>query len=117
MQSRLWLSLLAASDAVAQSAHLSEVCAQSYVQASLPSDDLILGVTIDPTSVVASPVTNASVSNPDYYPNGTIAFCNVTFAYSHNGAKRQGSGLILPPSPFRLPEPLSVDWWRRVCNQ
>jgi len=103
MQSRLWLSLLAASEAVAQSAHLSEVCTKSYVQASLPSDDLILGVTIDPTSVVASPVIGASVSNPDYYPNGTIDFCNVTFAYSHNGRndKVQVWYYLPAPSDFR----------------
>lgn len=103
MQSRLWLSLLAASRAVAQSALLNEVCTQSYVQASLPPDDIILGITIDPASVVASPVTNASVSNPSYYPNGTIDFCNVTFAYSHNGRNdRVQVWYYLPaPSEFR----------------
>ncbi|KAF2157405.1 feruloyl esteras-like protein B precursor [Myriangium duriaei CBS 260.36] len=64
---------------------LNDVCTSSYAVASLPTSNLPLGVTIDKSSVTASPVTNASVHGSVMYPDATFAYCNVTFAYSHNG--------------------------------
>lgn len=102
---KFWLSLLPGSAAAVQAATLNEVCTSAYVQASLPANDILLPttITIDPSSVIAQPVTNASVSNPSYYANATIDFCNVSFAYSHNGRNdRVQVRYYLPtPSNFR----------------
>lgn len=81
-----FLSLAATALAtVVQAATLNRLCTSTYVQASLPPTDFYLGTTIDPSSVTASPVTNASVSSQNFYPDAVFDYCNVTFAYTHNG--------------------------------
>jgi tannase len=78
---------LAASAAVASAAtnssSLADICTTANVQASLPSD--ITGLTIDPTSLSVNAVYNASTTAQNFFPAATFDFCNVTFAYSHNG--------------------------------
>ncbi|KAL5328841.1 hypothetical protein ACEPPN_002349 [Leptodophora sp. 'Broadleaf-Isolate-01'] len=64
---------------------INDVCTTSYVQASLPADGFVRGLTFDSTSVTASPVFNASVSGAEMFPDATFDFCNVTFAYTHDG--------------------------------
>lgn len=73
--------------AVANAASLADVCTTSKVQTSLPSG--LLGLTIDASSVTASPVYNASTSGQVFFPDATFDFCNVTLAYSHNGRDDQ----------------------------
>lgn len=87
-----------------QASTLKEVCTANYVQESLSSSKPgIQDVTFDLSSISAIAVSNASVSNPEYYSNGTIDFCNVTFAYSHAGRKdRVQLQYYLPaPSEFK----------------
>jgi tannase len=67
---------LAALASVVRAATLDDVCTTSYVQASLPADGFYTGITIDASSVTASPVTNTTVSNQLMYPGGTFDFCN-----------------------------------------
>ncbi|KAI1622082.1 feruloyl esterase-like protein B precursor [Exophiala viscosa] len=73
--------------ALAQS--LNDVCTTSYVVASLPAPGTIPGITIDNSSVAASPVANAEVANENMYPDAVFDYCNVSFAYSHDGRNDQ----------------------------
>lgn len=85
-----FLALIAAAvDAAAYAATLNDVCTSSYVQASLPAADFYNGITIDSSSVSASPVYNTSVSGQDFFPDATFNYCNVSFAYTHNGRDDQ----------------------------
>ncbi|KAJ2894263.1 hypothetical protein MKZ38_007797 [Zalerion maritima] len=68
------------------SVSLEDICTTAYAQSVLPDTDSYPGITIDSTSVTTSIVTNSSVSS-EWYPASTIEYCNVTFAYSHNGIK------------------------------
>ncbi|KAI1615381.1 feruloyl esterase-like protein B precursor [Exophiala viscosa] len=73
--------------ALAQS--LNDVCTTSYVVASLPAPGTFPGITIDNSSVAASPVANAEVANENMYPDAVFDYCNVSFAYSHDGRNDQ----------------------------
>lgn len=70
---------------------IEDVCTTSYVQASLPSQDLYLtegvniAITVDPGSVLATPRTSLSFQGNVMYPDTSIDFCDVTFAYTHTG--------------------------------
>lgn len=68
----------------AATSSLGDVCTKAHAQASLPQA-LELGITINNSSVSATLVTNHSVSGQYFYPDAKFDYCNVTFAYSHNG--------------------------------
>ncbi|KAF7550308.1 hypothetical protein G7Z17_g5795 [Cylindrodendrum hubeiense] len=85
MPSKSWAFMaVTALAAVARAASLSSICTKSYAQSALPVDDFNLGITIDPSSVETTLVSNASFSSV-WYPTSSFDYCNVTFAYSHNG--------------------------------
>jgi tannase len=84
MYSSLWAPVVALVYAsVAGATSLSEICTESYAQAALPVD-VIDGITVDTSSVTTSLVTNYTASSI-FYPTDTFDYCNLTFAYSHNG--------------------------------
>ena len=99
MLSTIWALAIAASTPIVRAASLSDVCTSAYVQASLPADGFYLGVTVDLSSVVVNLVINASVSGNNMFPNAVFDYCNVTFAYTHNG--RNNSVLVT----YWLPTP------------
>jgi len=66
---------------------INDVCTTAYVQSTLPADGFVRGLTFDSNSVTASPVFNASVSGEKMFPDATLDFCNVTFAYTHDGTR------------------------------
>lgn len=70
----------------AQAASLIDVCTTFYAKSVLPenSDFVTEGIDIDPSSLTVSLVNNATADSL-YYPEATIDYCNVTFAYSHSG--------------------------------
>lgn len=68
---------------VAAATSLSQICTTSYAQAALPLD-AIDGITVDTSSVTTSLVTNYTASSI-FYPTETFNYCNLTFAYSHDG--------------------------------
>jgi tannase len=83
-----WSLTAAASTTIVQ-AHtmrlaLNEVCTVEYAKPKLPSSDFIQGITFDPSTLTAVPVTNVSASS-NFFSSATIEYCNVTFAYTHNG--------------------------------
>ncbi|KAI1098457.1 feruloyl esterase-like protein B precursor [Jackrogersella minutella] len=67
-----------------QAATLADHCAIDYAASVLPTQDLGLGITIDPSSVSAALTTNSSVTS-QWFEAAVIDYCNVTFAYSHDG--------------------------------
>ncbi|KAL6887023.1 Tannase/feruloyl esterase [Trichoderma evansii] len=81
---RLLVAAAAVASRTAYAATLSDVCTTSFAEAALPASDFYPGITIDSSSVSVSLVTNSSVSS-NWYPTSNINYCNVTFAYSHNG--------------------------------
>lgn len=64
---------------------LDDVCTTDYVEASLPSDDYYVGITINTDSLTVNAVYNSSSGGGTFYPNATFDYCNVTFTYTHNG--------------------------------
>lgn len=66
-------------------ASLADVCTPTYVKSHLPATGFYQGITINASTVTASPVYNASIASADFYPAGVISYCNVTFSYTHNG--------------------------------
>ncbi|KAI0011030.1 feruloyl esterase-like protein B precursor [Xylariaceae sp. FL0662B] len=81
---------------------LDQYCTVDYAAARLPVEGLNLGITIDESSVSAALTTNRSVSS-EWFPAAVIDFCNVTFAYSHNGIPNDivhVSYLVPPPEKF-----------------
>lgn len=92
--------LVASSTSIAFVTTLQSVCTLQYVKASLPSNNF--GVMIDPTSVVASPVTNASVSSQAFFPSATFDYCRVEFAYNHNGLNDTVHVVYWFPAPSKF---------------
>lgn len=71
--------------ALGSNATLDSVCTVDYARTALPSDDFYIGITIDRSSVVATAVRNAEVSDQDMFPDAIFDYCNITFAYTHTG--------------------------------
>jgi tannase len=77
-------SLAAVAFATAASAtSLSSICTDAYAKKALPIG-AIDGITIDSSSVSTSIVTNYTASSI-FFPTDTFNYCNLTFAYSHDG--------------------------------
>lgn len=83
MRASIWTYAAVVASATAASTSLSDICTASYAKKALPVG-AIQGVTIDSSSVSASLVTNFTASSI-FYPTSTFDYCNVTFAYSHDG--------------------------------
>lgn len=83
MRYSLWASTLVLASAAATTTSLSDICTSAYAKKALPVDQL-QGVTVDPSSISTSLVTNFTASSI-FYPTTTFDYCNVTFAYSHDG--------------------------------
>ncbi|KAI1656003.1 feruloyl esterase-like protein B precursor [Daldinia decipiens] len=86
----------------ARAASLSDYCTPAFATGVLPVQDLGLGVTIDVSSVSAILATNKSVSS-EWFGTAAIDYCNITFAYSHNGIANDVvhvSYLVPPPDKF-----------------
>ncbi|KAJ5388938.1 uncharacterized protein N7496_000006 [Penicillium cataractarum] len=87
MRSTLLAPAVVLANAVVASAtlSLSEICTDSYAKAALPIGT-IDGITVDASSVSTSLVTNFTASSI-FYPTSTFDYCNLTFAYSHDGVE------------------------------
>lgn len=80
-------------------ASLADVCTTSYARSALPCNDTYHGISIDASSVSASAFYNASVSDVNFYPDAVFDYCNVTFAYSHNGENDRVQVTYWLPAP------------------
>ncbi|PYH66558.1 putative tannase [Aspergillus vadensis CBS 113365] len=85
MRSSLGILSAASVAALVAATSLDSICTVDYVQARLPADDLIPGVSMNAESVVVNSVYNASVSGSYDYPDASFDYCNVTFSYTHAG--------------------------------
>ncbi|KAJ5925763.1 tannase [Penicillium verhagenii] len=77
---------------------LTDVCTVAHVKASLP-DDVLLGVEFRPTTVTAAPVYNYNDTGSPSFPDSVVSFCNVTFAYTHEGKNDQVLVNYFLPTP------------------
>ncbi|KAI1767196.1 feruloyl esterase-like protein B precursor [Hypoxylon sp. FL1150] len=97
------LRMLVVGNALAvANAALVDYCTTDYAASVLPVQDLGLGIAIDTASVSAALTTNKSVSS-QWFESAVIDYCNVTFAYSHNGLANDivhVSYLVPPPEKF-----------------
>ena len=84
MVSNKLLTLSMAAAAAAQISTLSDLCTTSHVQSALPATDFFPGITIDSSSIETTITRNYSASN-EWYPTASFDYCNITFAYAHNG--------------------------------
>lgn len=91
---------LAASMAFLQVAatSLADLCSSSHATASLPIG-IVHGITIDKSSVTTTEFCNVSVTGQIMYPDAVFDYCNVTFAYSHDGWDDQVLVTYWMPSP------------------
>jgi tannase len=78
---------------------LDSVCTTDYVTSTLPANGTIFGITINPSSVTANAVYNASSTGENMFPNSVIDYCNVTFAYTHDGKGDKVQVEYWMPSP------------------
>ncbi|TEY54697.1 hypothetical protein BOTCAL_0239g00190 [Botryotinia calthae] len=93
------LFVLAGAAATASAESLTDICTTAVAKAALPANGTLLGSSVIPSSVTANVVYNTSVSGQTFFPDATVNFCNVTFAYTHNG---RGDNVVLTlwlPSP------------------
>ncbi|KAJ6006740.1 hypothetical protein N7451_004684 [Penicillium sp. IBT 35674x] len=67
----------------ASATSLSSICTDAYAKKALPVG-AIDGITIDSSSVSTSIVTNYTATSI-FFPTDTFNYCNLTFAYSHDG--------------------------------
>ncbi|KAJ5679291.1 Tannase/feruloyl esterase [Penicillium macrosclerotiorum] len=74
---------LAYAAATTATSSLSDICQVSYAKKALPIG-IIDGITIDASSVSTKMVTNYTASSI-WFPTATFDYCNLTFAYSHDG--------------------------------
>ncbi|KAF2192076.1 tannase subunit [Zopfia rhizophila CBS 207.26] len=81
---RTFLCLMAAV-ASASALTLNELCTVSYAQSSLPAAGFYNGITIDSSSVVTTIGTNYSIKGNTFFPDTAINYCNISFAYTHDG--------------------------------
>ena len=84
MRSLNLATAIASLPALTQAFTLTDICTSTYLAANFPAVDFYDGITLDPTSITAKTVTNATASSV-FYPNAVIDYCAVTFKYSHNG--------------------------------
>ncbi|KAK8150421.1 hypothetical protein G3M48_002162 [Beauveria asiatica] len=104
MRFKTFSVFLAVMATAAQAATLQDICNVSYVQDALLAIDAFPGITIDPSSVSTAVTVNSSIAQSDWHNAATIRYCNVTFAYSHNGIADHlvhVSYWIPAPSEFR----------------
>ncbi|CAI7611313.1 unnamed protein product [Penicillium glandicola] len=73
----------------AHAATLQDVCTTSHAKSALPASGFVDGISMDTSTLTASPVYNTSVSGQYFYPDATFSYCNVTFAYTHTGRDDQ----------------------------
>lgn len=81
---RTFLSL-AAAVGPAVGLTLDQLCTNSFAQNALPAKGFYNGITIDSSSVTTSVATNYSIQSNTFFPDATISYCNVSFAYTHDG--------------------------------
>ncbi|THV46940.1 hypothetical protein BGAL_0347g00020 [Botrytis galanthina] len=86
------LFAFAAGAATASAESLTDICTTAVAKAALPADGTLFGSSVIPSSVTANVVYNTSVSGQTFFPDATVNFCNVTFAYTHNG---RGDNVVL----------------------
>lgn len=79
------LAAVAAAATCAQTLSLDDVCSATYAKSALPAAGSFEGIAIDPSSLTVTVTHNKSISSGSYYPAATISYCNVTFAYTHDG--------------------------------
>ena len=98
---RMRSSLLCAvaASATVRALSMSDICTTSYLSTHFPAVDFFEGITLDPSSITANQVTNASVKGNNFYPDAVFDYCNVTFTYAHNG---RGDQVVLT---YWLPTP------------
>ncbi|KAF4963052.1 hypothetical protein FSARC_8904 [Fusarium sarcochroum] len=84
MSSTSFLLGVVLSTAIVQAASLGDICSSDYVRSALPAESFLPGITIDPSSIQTSLVSNASFQS-EWYPSASASYCNLTFAYLHQG--------------------------------
>lgn len=98
MASARFFLAAAAFTAVAQAASLADVCTTAWATSALPEAGFYNGITIDTSSVVVSAGYNFSATN-DMFPDTTVDYCSVQFAYTHDGTGDQVLVLYWMPAP------------------
>ncbi|CAK7207876.1 hypothetical protein SEUCBS139899_010691 [Sporothrix eucalyptigena] len=84
---------IAALATTAKAVSLADLCTVSNVQAALPSNGTIAGISFLSSSVTATAVYNASTAGTSSFrKRTTYSYCNVTATYTHTG---QGDSVVV----------------------
>jgi tannase len=82
--------------AINSTTSLADICTTSYVTSVLP---IISGITIDATSVTTNAIYNAVSTSQNSFPDSTYNYCEVNFAYSHDGTSDRVQVVYWMPAP------------------
>ncbi|RDW80575.1 carboxylic ester hydrolase-14 [Coleophoma crateriformis] len=96
------VSQLLALAAPAAALTITDLCTTSYAQSALPAPGFYSGIIIDSSSVVATLGTNYSISGNDFFPDAVINYCNVSFAYTHDGRDDTVNVAYWVPDPSKF---------------
>jgi hypothetical protein len=92
-----------------QTLNINDVYTTPCLSTHFPTVDFFEGITLDPSSITANQVTNASVKGSNLFPDVVFDYCNVTFTYAHNGRGNQVVLTYWLPTPNTFQNPL-VQW-------
>ena len=87
--------------AINSTTSLADLCTVSYVTSALPGIQDI-GATIDTTSVTAKAVYGAVSTGQASFPDSTYDYCEVNFAYSHDGTSDRVQVVYWMPAPAQF---------------
>lgn len=88
--------------ASAAAVSLKDLCTPSYAKAALPAEGFYNGITIDSSSIATTLGKNFNLSSNTFFADAVVDYCNITFAYTHNGRNDVVNVAYWVPDPSKF---------------